>query len=277
MIRRFLAPLEITRPHNMLAAALSVAAGYYLAGGRQASLAALPVALTALITGAGNVVNDYFDLAIDRINKPRRPLPSQRLAPGQALTLYALLSFVFLVGCAFVRPLSLAVLLLLWHVALIAYAARLKRLLFIGNGLVASLAGSAFFAGALLGGDIRVAFVPGALAFSFVLAREVIKGCEDVVGDSASGVRTLAVVFGVHRSSRVAAALMVGFTLLLPLPTVAGTYGMTYLLMMVLLVAPGLVAGAWMVVRSPERQTFNRVSWMLKLGMFFGIVAIALG
>ena len=70
---------------------------------------------------------------------------------------------------------------------------------------------------------------------------------------------------------------MVGFTLLLPLPTLAGIYGMGYLLTMGLFVVPGLLAGAWMVVRSPGKRTFSRVSWMLKLGMFFGIIAIALG
>ena len=65
----------ITRPHNVAAAVLCVSAGYLLA----ASAESLPFALlsaVALVTAAGNLINDYYDLDIDAINKPGRVLPS---------------------------------------------------------------------------------------------------------------------------------------------------------------------------------------------------------
>ena len=276
MFRRLLVPIEITRPHNMLVAALSVAAGYYIAGGREMMAIAMPVVLTAFITGAGNVINDYFDVSIDRINKPRRPLPSERLSKRAALYLYIAMSALLLASCALVRPLLLGALMIVWQIALFAYAARLKRVLIAGNVLVAAVSGSAFVAGAIAGGDPSVSGIPALLAFAFVLSREVVKGCEDFDGDSAGHVHTAAVVLGVPNAGRLAAAMMVGFALLIPLPAVAAGYGAPYLWIMLALVVPPLLAGAWMVARYPERRTFTRVSWMLKFGMFFGILAIAL-
>jgi hypothetical protein len=62
----------------------------------------------------------------------------------------------------------------------------------------------------------------------------------------------------------------------IPAPAVAGYYSRAYLWTMVLLVLPGLVGGAYLVLEHRHRRVFNRVSWILKAGMFFGILAIAL-
>jgi geranylgeranylglycerol-phosphate geranylgeranyltransferase len=277
MIRRLLVPLEITRPHNMLAAALSVAAGYYIAGGRDAGTIVLPVVLTALITGAGNVINDYRDIHIDRINKPRRPLPSERLSPRAALSLYVFLTVALAAGCMLLRPPALAGLMLAWQLALFAYAVWFKRVFIAGNLLVAVVAASAFFAGALAGGNARASVIPVALAFGFVLCREVVKGCEDVEGDNNGGVHTAAVVFGERRAGAIASAMMALMAVLIPLPAFVAGYSQWYLWIMLVLVVPLLAYGAWAVVRRPGRKTYNHVSWALKFGMFFGIIAIAAG
>jgi geranylgeranylglycerol-phosphate geranylgeranyltransferase len=252
-------------------------AGGYIAGAREVQVFVIPVLLTALITGAGNVINDYFDIQIDRINKPRRPLPSERLSPREAVILYVVLSVGVVAGSFVIRPVSLGVLMIVWQVLLFLYAYRLKRVFVAGNLLVAAVAASAFFAGAIVGGDPASSAIPFAIAFGFVLSREVVKGCEDVEGDGVAGVRTAAVVLGVGRAGRLSAAMMSALALLFPLPAVVGVYGSSYLWIMLLLVVPLLFGGAWMVFREPCRRVFNRVSWMLKIGMFFGIVALAVG
>ena len=75
------ATVEILRPHNMLAAAACVISGYVLAGGTATGDIAAPALFTALVTGLGNLINDFYDRDIDRINNPSRPLPSGRLSP----------------------------------------------------------------------------------------------------------------------------------------------------------------------------------------------------
>ncbi len=88
--------VEITRPHNLAVAALAILAGWACAGGRGLPLdLLLGLGAGTLVTAAGNVVNDYFDADIDRINKPRRPIPSGRMTPRESRRYY-----VALVGLA---------------------------------------------------------------------------------------------------------------------------------------------------------------------------------
>lgn len=274
---RLLAFIEITRPHNMLAASLGVVAGYWIAGGREAAGIWPGALITALVTGAGNVINDWYDHDIDRTNKPRRPLPSGRITRRAAVRYYALLCALLTVAAFVTLPIAVAAIVVVWQAALYLYAWRLKRALVAGNLLVASVTSSAFLVGALLAGRPSAALVPVAIAFVFVFSRELVKGAEDVDGDRAAGVRTVAVVMGVERAVMLAAALMVGLALLLPLPTLTGYYGRRYFYAMELLVVPGLLGGAWWMLRRPSRRTYNRVSWLLKITMFFGILALALG
>jgi len=254
-----------------------VAVGAYIAGMRDVQAFLFPVLLTALITGAGNVINDYYDIQIDLINKPRRPLPSQRLSPRAALVLYVVLTTAIVAASFLIRPVSLGALMVVWQALLFLYAVKLKRVFVAGNLLVAAVAASAFLAGAIAGGDPGSSAIPFAIAFGFVLSREMVKGCEDVDGDRVSGVRTAAVVLGVGRAARLSAVMMLVLVVLLPLPTIAGIYGNRYLWIMLVLVVPLLLGGAWMIYRNPERRVFNRVSWMLKAGMFSGMVALAAG
>src|SRR5512139_1150182 len=116
------AVLTLLRPHNMLASALAVVAGAVIAGDPRA----------ALVTGAGNILNDCFDLDVDRINKPRRPLPSGRISRGAALSWYGALSIIASAGAAFLVPRPVGMLIMGWEVALALYAAMCKRWLVAG-------------------------------------------------------------------------------------------------------------------------------------------------
>jgi len=174
-------------------------------------------------------------------------------------------------------PGEVIALLAAWHVLLFAYAACLKRVLLVGNLLVAAVGASAFLAGALTAGDAAQSVTPIAIAFAFVFSREVIKGGEDIEGDRLLGVSTLASRFGRSTAARIAAVSMLVLAAVIPVPAVVGTYGNGYTWLMELVVVPLLVIGAVMVTRHPEKATFGRVSRLLKLGMFAGIAAIAIG
>ena len=276
MVNRLLVSIEISRPHNILVAAFGVAAGYVIAGGDSAA-AVWPTALcTALVTGAGNIVNDYYDISIDRVNKPHRPLPSGRMSASSAGMLYAAASALITVAAFAFLPFRILLLVLFWQLALYAYARWVKRVFAVGNVLVAAITSSVFLAGALVAGDARAAVVPIAIAMAFVLSRELVKGAEDVEGDRAAGVSTVAVVLGTDRTATVASGLMLVLVAAIPLPTLAGHYGALYLWVMELTVVPGLLAASYMVLRHPGKRSFCRVSWLLKIGMFFGILAMGL-
>jgi len=80
--------LEFSRPFTLVAPALGFASGAATAYGAapretwHADLIVYPIlglTMAAVLNGASNALNQIYDLDIDRINKPKRPLPSNRL------------------------------------------------------------------------------------------------------------------------------------------------------------------------------------------------------
>jgi geranylgeranylglycerol-phosphate geranylgeranyltransferase len=277
MFNRLLVSIELSRPHNMLVAAFGALAGFFISGGREWAEVWPTAVFTGLVTGAGNIINDYYDVQIDRVNKPRRPLPSGRMSTRTAMALYITSTVLAAAGAFALLPIQVAVLVVVWQGGLYVYARWAKRVFVWGNLLVASIASSAFLAGGLVTGAVAAVAVPIAIAFVFVLSRELVKGAEDVEGDLTAGVDTAAVVVGMDRTIVWAASLMLCLAALIPLPAMAGYYGAYYLVVMEAGVVPGLLAAAWMIVKHPGKRTFGRVSWILKIEMFFGVLAVGLG
>lgn len=274
---RLPAYLSILRPHNMLASAFAVVAGNVIAhgnGGRELFVTAV---LAALVTGTGNILNDCFDLEVDRINKPGRPLPSGRITPRAAVAWYMMLSVVVTAAASTLLPRNVGALIIAWQIALAIYARWSKRWLITGNIMVAAISSSAFIAGSLVAGAAHAGFIPAAIAFVFVVCREIVKGAEDVEGDRRGGVRTLAVALGAPRAGTIAAALMLILAAAMPVPTLAMHYRAPYLFGMEFLVVPILLSGAIRVAQCDRRSDFTFTSRALKLGMFLGTAAILFG
>lgn len=276
-MNRFLATIEIVRPHNMMAAATCVSAGYYIAGGRDVAIIIYPVLLTALVVGFGNLINDYFDADIDRVNKPRRPIPSGRLSSVYVRTLYCLGTVVISVAAFVMINMVLALIIVAWELSLFLYAWKLKRLLLLGHLLVGLVASSAFIFGAVVVNNIDAVVFPCFFAFIFVMGRELVKGAEDVEGDRFVGAKTLSVRLGAKRTGDLAVCFMLACVITAPMPVLMGHYGSLYMIAMGLTVIPGLLLAAYLVLRYPGRAVLHRVSWILKIEMFFGIAAMALG
>jgi geranylgeranylglycerol-phosphate geranylgeranyltransferase len=269
--------LEILRPHNMLAAAFAVYAGYHAAGGRSVDGAWSLALLCALATGGGNIANDIFDAGIDAVNKPRRPIPSGRLSIRAAFAWYAALSAVVAALAISILPWPVGGLVLVWQASLFAYARWLKRVWPAGNLVVAAISGSALYGGAVVAGRPEAAVLPVAIACAFVACRELVKGVEDVEGDRAAGACTLATIVGRRTAARMAALAMLAVAIALPVPALVGAYRATYAWIMLGLVVPALLMGAVGASRGVAKHDFARVSRLLKLAMFAGLAAIIAG
>ena len=77
--------IALTRPPNLIIAFLSIFIGGFVTGSIQPLVKLLLACFSGMLVMAGaNSINDYFDLEIDRINKPKRPLPSGLVKPVSA-------------------------------------------------------------------------------------------------------------------------------------------------------------------------------------------------
>ena len=130
-MRTLRAYLELLRPANVITALADVLAGYAIAG--RANHAALPWLLmsTACLYGGGVVLNDFFDRALDRVERPERPIPSGRVPAGRAAVFGAVLMALGLTAAIRATPaagtIAAAIVILV-----LAYDARAKHIPFIG-------------------------------------------------------------------------------------------------------------------------------------------------
>jgi geranylgeranylglycerol-phosphate geranylgeranyltransferase len=197
--------LVITRPINACVAGLAAIVAYLIDTGTVIPETLLLFAVVALITSAGNVINDFFDAKIDEINRPDRPIPrgiiSRGAARGFAVTLFLagiLVSFV-------TNPLCIG-LAVINSLLLIAYAAKLKRTPLIGNLVVAYLTASIFlFGGAFNGLAGLIHIIPIAvITFFAMVSRELLKDAEDIEGDAVGGAETVPIRIGIKKTAEFA-------------------------------------------------------------------------
>lgn len=193
----------------------AVSSGAPIAG--QGWLLALGICVTGpMVCGASQVVNDWFDRDVDRLNEPNRPIPSGRV-PGRIGLGFAIvwslisLSMGAILGVTGFLATALA-LASAW-----AYSApplRLKQNGWWGNLAVGlSYESLAWICGAavLLGGA-RPSWLLLAVAVLYGLGAHGILTLNDfkaVKGDRIAGVRSLPVQLGVQRAAQVACATMI--------------------------------------------------------------------
>ncbi|MGO9480428.1 MAG: geranylgeranylglycerol-phosphate geranylgeranyltransferase, partial [Candidatus Kryptoniota bacterium] len=177
----------------------------------------------ALITAGGNAINDLFDMDIDRINRPNRPLASGKLTVGNALAFYFVVTSAGLIVSAAINAYALSIAAVA-SVSVLLYSYRLKRSVFFGNFTVALMTGLAFIYGGASVNDFKDVYPAAVFAFLTNLIREIIKDAEDVKGDGEIGVRTIATKYGTNTS----AYLSIFLTVIL-LIMVYGSFGLRIL------------------------------------------------
>ena len=160
-------------------------------------------AVTAFtLTAASMAVNDYYDHDIDKINEPKRPIPSGAVSLKEALVFTGALTIIGLVFAFFVSVYCLIFAVVAW-IVMVAYTTVGKRSGLAGNLLVSACVAAPFLYGSLVAvNTIRFnVLLFGSMAFLSNTGREIAKGIVDVQGDSSYNIKTLAVVFGEKKAA----------------------------------------------------------------------------
>ena len=269
--------IKLARPANILIAGLSVIVGAVVAGEITSWWKVLFAFVSAgLIAGGGNTINDYFDLEIDRINKPQRPLPQSQISPKDALLFSVLLFIIGIVLSIFINFLALGLSILV-SLALVIYSWSLKRKLLIGNLMVSFISGLAFLYGGITTKDYRLSLVPAVLSFFFHLGREILKDLEDFKGDLVVGSKTLPIAKG-ERFSLIAISIVFTFLLILIfIPFLLDLFSILYLIIAFLGVILILVYVIYSMWKDSSIRNLNKLSILLKVSMCFGLLALLLG
>jgi 4-hydroxybenzoate polyprenyltransferase len=250
---------------------------------------------TVLIAAAGYVINDYFDVKIDQVNKPKSLVVDRDMSRLWAIFFHWLLTtagilvgayVAFTLGRLHLVTIHIAASLILWF-----YSTSLKCTPLIGNVAVSVLTGLVVVIVAIFEiwfinrppGIAEPAKVVAFLVFTYAgfaffisMVREIVKDIEDQQGDAAYHCNTLPNVAGIRIARHIAlifAALLTMFVLTIAiLEAVAGNfllfgYGFGAVGMPLLYII-------WKLNRADTKKDYARLSQWIKLVMLAGILSM---
>ncbi len=282
MVGRVSGFVRLIRPINCAMMGFAVVIGALISGVNSLD----PEVFSALVigfftsftlSGASMVINDYWDRDIDRINEPERPIPGGLVTPNESLIFSALLVLLGLI-LAFITSLQCFLLAITSIVVSVAYTTRFKKTGLIGNFFVSFCIALPFIYGSLLiNGEVTLpSILFASLAFLANTGREVTKGIVDVKGDKTRNVRTIAVSYGVKVAAYLSSIFYAATIILSVLPLYLGVVSILFV-PFVIVADLGFAASSFMLIRDYSRENARRVKNMMRVWMFFGLLAFIAG
>ena len=227
---------------------------------------------TVSIAAAGYIINDYYDIKIDLINKPERVVIGKSIARRYAILFHTIISsFGILLGLLLswkIGAINFACVFLLW-----LYSNNLKRQPFVGNLVVAALTGlSIGLINLLYNRHDTLVIIFAFFAFLMTLVREIVKDMEDMKGDTTFGCRTLPIVLGIRKTKWVVYFIILIFSIVVftlnvqnSLLPVVYFNGFLLLPMTILMVR---------LAKADTTKEFYQLSQLCKLIMLLGIISM---
>lgn len=283
------AAIEILRPINALMGCLTVIIGILntrvgISLDRLILNIILGVITYFFIAGSGMVINDIYDIEIDKINRPERPIPRGAITLKQAKILFGGTLF-FGVFISIIHSLILELGLLNVIVAAFFgfigwfYAKWGKKTGLFGN-IVTSIG---FSIGWIYGSILNSLVLPIYIYYFFLasffglLSREVIKGCEDIEGDKDARVKTLALQIGIKKSiyvSIIFAAIGIIFYILPLFTKILNPF--LYSLSLIFGIPIMFYTIVLMLRKNLEKKAFSKISLILKISGLFLLISFLL-
>ncbi len=260
----------------------------------------LLVLSTVLLAASGYVINNYFDVSIDRINKPENVVVGREVPRRTALLLHVIFTitgvFIGLFLAYITRKENYALMFIVIPVLLWYYSTTLKKQMLVGNLTIALLTALVPFVvvslefatlarvhgSAILHSEACSTawfWTAGVAFFAFIstIMRELIKDMEDVEGDREAGCRTLPIEMGIDYSRTVVVILSVAsiaalWLILLFVPHLRSSY-ITQGYFFLFLTVPYIML-AFRTARAKTKKDFAFISGLSKIIMLMGILFI---
>lgn len=248
---------------------------------------------SVFIAGAGYIINDYFDVNIDQVNKSSKVIVGKYINRRTAILLHALLSFLGLVLSLYVGYkiqnalipfFNFIAIVILWF-----YSSTFKKKILIGNVLISLLTAWVILVLTLSEYRFRisphdvvwqrllkVSFIYAGFAFIISLIREVIKDMEDLEGDLKYGCKTMPIVWGLPVSkvfTGVWIVVLVAVLLAIQIYVVQFGWWLSALYSLIAIIIPLI----WVLRKLYTANTttqFHQLSTVIKLVMLAGILSM---
>lgn len=271
------AVFKIIRPLNFVISFAAIFTGGIICGvpGSVEVLSFAGIA-GALIGSGGNIINDFFDIEIDKVNRPERVLVSGKFLKSHAVILYSAVTFAGLMISISISKL-LFIISFSAAAAIFLYSFKLKAVPLAGNLIVSLVTGFALIFGAAAVGKPAMGIIPAIFAFLVNFVREVLKDIEDLKGDKHAGVITFPARFGVRRSKYLITFLTGVLMFATVIPYWLELYKIEYFVIVMCVVNVLFVYFLREIWAPDFENRIRKLSSLLKLNMILGILAIVAG
>lgn len=260
----------------------------------------LIILATVFVAAGGYVINDYFDVKIDRINRPDDLVVTRHISREGAMRLFQVLTLVgvlMALGVAWwARSWTLAMIFIVIPGLLWFYSASYKRQLLIGNIVVAFASALVPLLIAIINADYlahlygeALAYTPivgqlyvwlggfAIFAFLMTIVREMVKDIEDREGDCEMECRTIPIVWGVKTTKIIVTILLLAIAALivyiawavLPFPHSWQSFSTRYVVFGLLVPIACIITLLW---ASTNQVEIRRTQLVLKFMMFMGVM-----
>ncbi|MHA1729684.1 MAG: geranylgeranylglycerol-phosphate geranylgeranyltransferase [Promethearchaeota archaeon] len=285
--------VEITRPINCILASLTVVIGLFninaysnitqfFMNPTNQFLFVGGILVYLLIAGASNVINDYFDVEIDRINRPNRPIPREDITKKSALYYYIILiviSVILSFPLGFYSPNQFLIPIIAIFFAFIGffYAWRGKAWGVPGNIIV----GISFSFGIPFGSLLlsTVAEIPQRIWFFFLtstfilISRELVKGMEDVKGDRKYNIKTVANSMGTKAATFFSILFSISGIITFTTPVIILNMNILFIIFMIIGDLIVIISILILSRNYTSKNNQKKSSLLLKIGAFCGLLA----
>ncbi len=269
--------IYLIRLNNTLISILSLIVAIYIGNNLFETHKLIFAILTIFfLSSGGNMINDYYDIDTDRINKPQRPLIADSYNLRSIFRFSIVMLIIGIIFSAFISPFTL-IIAFVASILLFCYSKYCKRMLLLGNFVIAFLAGLLFIYGALIADNIVAGIFPAILAFLITFGREITKDIEDYEGDKESGMHTLPIVVGKQKAFIIAAMTFLILIGLSFVPYFMGIYNRWYFFIIVFGVDIVLLILLIMFYLFDDIKTKRFVNNYIKYDMIIGLLAIIMG
>lgn len=247
----------------------------------------LLIITTMLLAAAGNIINDFFDVEVDKINKPNKVLVNKVISKKKTLLLYHIVNFLGIISgitlAYFCNKIIYSLIFIGISILLYLYSKSFKHTILLGNFIISSLIALSILMIAIFPSFnslilnryviyLHIIIIYSIFAFLLNFIREIVKDIEDIDGDYNQNMQTLPILIGRKRTqsvlfyfSIIPFILIIFFT-----STLNQLYFSIYSLLFIVI---PLGYFMYQIKEVKSKKKLHQLSTLLKWIMFFGILS----
>ena len=223
---------------------------------------------------AGYIINNFYDVQKDRINRPEKQFLDSTISQETKLKIYFLFNFIA-VGIAWLvswRATAFFASYIFW---IWLYSHKLKRILFVGNIVSSTLAIIPFFAVLLYYKNLNTLIIlQASFLFIILIVRELLKDLENIKGDLATNQKTIPIIYG-ERIAKYSVIVLLLLSLIpiyfiINLPEIGA---MRYYFYVIIGALPFF---SYLILKANTAKQYKLIHLSLKFSLLLGVLSIAL-